>query len=622
MKRFITFLIVAILVTMNSSLVNAIAAESKSVSNDNKMTVSQSVYESVYGASTARKYLIVLKKDSKLDRFIDTNELKQKRPKKLDKANMVSVELEPNEVNKIKKDKDVAFIEENAPVKVASSETSVTSSTQQTIPWGIHSIGADLSLNQQGNTKIKVAELDTGIANHSDLNIAGGISFVDGVSSYSDDNGHGTHVAGTISALNNDNGIVGAAPNADVYAVKVLDQSGTGYYDQLIQGIQWAIDNKMNIISLSLGGTQISQALHQIIQEAVQQGILVIAAVGNQGSGSETELYPALFPEVVSVGAVNKSHQRSAFSSTGSELDLVAPGEGILSTTKDGAYGIMSGTSMAAPHVTGAAAALWSRGSNRTAEEIKQMLLETATPLGDGHDYGHGLVNLAKALGLTDKPIPPEDTSPIPGEVLPPTDFDIKQVDEQLLSYSNKLLDLKSKAQEAGNTTLAKSIEQTYYDLISKNQEIHRVPEDLDRPVKDEVGRLLAEQQKNTYLATNSNEFEKLRSTYESSLADFNSQLPIEDSASLVVQSDSYEPNNDPSFAMNVNLGYPYTSYISYSGDIDYYSFSPDKTGTMTIQPKCLQIKITIFMSPINREQSLPMGTLVVLEQQRVLFSL
>ena len=224
-----------------------------------------------------------------------------------------------------------------------------------------------------------------------------------------DDNSHGTHVSGTVAALNNKYGVVGAASNADIYAVKVLNKYGTGSYDQVIQGIDWAIANKMDIISMSFGGTQFSQALHEVIKEANNQGILIVAAAGNGGAGEETELYPALYPEVISVGAIDKTNARASFSSTGAEIDLVAPGTQILSTTLDGGYGVLSGTSMATPHVTGAVAALWSKNKKWTSSQIKSQLYTTATSLGEPHEYGHGLVNVAKALGLVDEKISSHD---------------------------------------------------------------------------------------------------------------------------------------------------------------------------------------------------------------------
>ncbi|NBI31023.1 S8 family serine peptidase, partial [Chengkuizengella marina] len=213
---------------------------------------------------------------------------------------------------------------------------------------------------------------------------------------------HGTHVAGTIAALNNNEGVVGVAPKGNLYAVKVLNEDGNGSYAQVIEGIQWAMDNKIDIISMSFGAEIYSQALHEIIKEAVDQGILVIAAAGNGGEGEQTIVYPALFPEVISVGSVDETLVRADYSSTGLALDLVAPGTSILSTLEDEEYGEMSGTSMAVPHVTGAAALIWGSDKKLTANEVKNKLYETATSLGEAHEYGFGLTNVAGALELVE----------------------------------------------------------------------------------------------------------------------------------------------------------------------------------------------------------------------------
>lgn len=115
----------------------------------------------------------------------------------------------------------------------------------QITPWGIHAIGADLTNGKKADGGgIKIALLDTGIANHGDLKVKGGVSFVESVDSYSDDNGHGTHVAGTIAAMDNTFGVVGVASKVDLYAVKVLDSAGTGDYAQVIQGIDWAVKRR------------------------------------------------------------------------------------------------------------------------------------------------------------------------------------------------------------------------------------------------------------------------------------------------------------------------------------------------------------------------------------------
>ncbi len=479
-------------------------------------------------------YLIGLKEQTDPDKLLIKKSWQRKNIKKLS-AKLLVLDLTPQELQSAAWDRNIEFIEPNAIVKVASVEStdddgsrfyidediSVLKSNKlkDTIPWGIKAIGADQSLQKSiEGKKIKIAVLDTGIANHSDLQIAGGKSFVSDNLSYTDDHGHGTHVAGTIAALSNKKGVVGVASNANVYALKVLDRQGEGTYSQVIEAIQWSIANKMNIISMSFGGTSASQALQAVIQEATAKGILVIAAAGNQGAGAETELYPALYPEVISVGAVSPNHKRAGFSSTGQQLDLVAPGTNILSTTFDGTYGVMSGTSMAVPHVTGSAAILWSKNKKWTQKDVKNTLYRTATPLGDKSEYGNGIVNVAKALGLTNKPIPPsqevpEDTptpnssstptptptpnsssTPIPTSVPtpPPGEFDIKKLDEKFYGLGNAILNLKQMATEEGNISLAKQLEASYYDLVMWNRELHQLPEEAKQISKEDVSQLNA----------------------------------------------------------------------------------------------------------------------------------
>ena len=252
--------------------------------------------------------------------------------------------------------------------------------------------------------KIKVAVFDTGVSRHEDLKIKNGISFVDYTKKYDDDNGHGTHVAGTIAATDNKVGIVGVAPEVDVYAVKVLDKNGNGNYSDIIAGIEWAIDNNMDIINMSFGGCIYSRALHEAIQQAVNAGIVIVAAAGNKTYGL---MYPAMYPEVVAVGAIDENLQIATFSSRGPELDIVAPGVSILSTMNDGKYSVASGTSMAAPHVSGAFAGLKSKNPSASSDELISTILDTATPMEDKSMYGHGLLDLPRAIGISDTPLVP-----------------------------------------------------------------------------------------------------------------------------------------------------------------------------------------------------------------------
>jgi hypothetical protein len=338
---------------------------------------------------------------------------------------------------------------------------------------------------------INIAILDTGVAAHEDLVIKGGVSFVDGASSFEDDQGHGTHIAGTIGAINNKLGVVGVAPEANIYSVKVLDKNGTGSYSQIIQGIGWAIENRMNIISMSLGGNTDSQALHEIILKAKEQGIILVAAAGNSGQGVETEAYPAKYSEVISVGAIDSLHKRASFSSTGSELDLMAPGLNILSTTFDGKYGVMSGTSMAAPHVAGIAASIWSSNYELTSDEVQNKLLSSAIPCGNSYEYGKGIVSLSNALGIT------QNTN---GNSVNPSQQDYIMYDKEFNENLESLQRLKEIALEKNQIDYEKEIEQVYSQvLIEQNNNFI--------PYQDDISKL-----------------ENIKDLKEDNIADFNKE--------------------------------------------------------------------------------------------------
>ncbi|NGQ97126.1 S8 family serine peptidase, partial [Brevibacillus sp. SYP-B805] len=321
-------------------------------------------------------------------------------------SKMMFAKLTKEELQEILDDPNVAYVEEDADATMVEYDDS------QYMPWGIEDIGANKTLDRNYTGEgIKIAILDTGISEHPDLQIAGGVSFVESEPEINDENGHGTAVAGVIAAQNNNFGVVGVAPGAKIYSVKVLDKEGTGKYSYIIQGIEWAIENNMNIISLSAGGLVDSQALHDEIKRANEQGILIVAAAGNNGEGEETEIFPARYPETISVGAIEKEdHRLASFSSVGSEIDLVAPGVDIISTSLNGGYKKRSGTSIAVPHVTGAAAVIWSQNKDLDNQGVREILESTATPLGDHRHYGNGLVNLEKALHL-DEELPPKISS-------------------------------------------------------------------------------------------------------------------------------------------------------------------------------------------------------------------
>ncbi|TYS08328.1 S8 family peptidase [Bacillus subtilis] len=214
---------------------------------------------------------------------------------------------------------------------------------------------------------VKIAVLDTGCdTSHPDLKdqIIGGKNFTDDddgkEDAISDYNGHGTHVAGTIAANDSNGGIAGVAPEASLLIVKVLGgANGSGQYEWIINGINYAVEQKADIISMSLGGPNDVPELEEAVKNAVKNGVLVVCAAGNEGDGNERteELsYPAAYNEVIAVGSVSVARELSEFSNANKEIDLVAPGENILSTLPNKKYGKLTGTSMAAPHVSGALA--------------------------------------------------------------------------------------------------------------------------------------------------------------------------------------------------------------------------------------------------------------------------
>lgn len=302
---------------------------------------------------------------------------------------IASVTLPAAEVQELKQDKDVARVEPDITVHASAD----------TLDWGIGAANIPVSWNAGFTGKgVKIAVVDTGVAAHSDLAIAGGASFVSYTTSYQDDNGHGTHVAGIIGAENNGFGTKGVAPDADVYAVKSLERSGSGSLSSILAGIDWAITNKMDIINLSLGTQTNSAAFQAMVDKAYAKGILVVAAAGNDGSAAgndDTVDYPARYDSTIAVGAVDSSLKRASFSSTGNAVDIAAPGQSILSTYLNNGYARMSGTSMATPYVSGELALL--KQANPTADHVRlrNALQETSRDLGtEGKDswFGYGFM--------------------------------------------------------------------------------------------------------------------------------------------------------------------------------------------------------------------------------------
>lgn len=285
------------------------------------------------------------------------------------------------------------------------------------IPAGVALIQAPRIWDETKGKGITIAVLDTGCdTNHTDLleQIIGGRNFTDddvyNPDLYLDYNGHGTHVAGTIAARENDDGVIGVAPEANLLIVKVLNRNGSGQYDWIIQGIHYAIEQQVDIISMSLGGPNDMPELRQAIKKAIAHNILVVCAAGNEGDGDDSTdefAYPGCYNEVISVGAINLERRSSPFTNSHNEIDLVAPGEKIISTYLNGKYATLSGTSMAAPHVSGALALIKnlvnnSFGRQLSEPELYAQLIKRTVPLGFSPRLeGNGLIYLTVLEHLT-----------------------------------------------------------------------------------------------------------------------------------------------------------------------------------------------------------------------------
>lgn len=286
------------------------------------------------------------------------------------------------------------------------------------VPPGVELIQAPKIWNKTKGKGVTVAVLDTGCDSiHPDLQeqIIGGRNFTDDDESnpdiFLDYNGHGTHVAGTIAAQQNDNGVVGVAPEASLLIVKVLNKRGSGQYEWIINGINYAIEQKADIISMSLGGPNDMPELHEAIKIAISNNILVVCAAGNEGDGDDLTdefAFPGCYNEVICVGAINLERNSSDFTNSHNEIDLVAPGEKILSTYLKGKYATLSGTSMAAPHASGALALIKSLVNNNFGRELSEpelyaQLIKRTIPLGFSPKLeGNGLVYLTVIEHLSD----------------------------------------------------------------------------------------------------------------------------------------------------------------------------------------------------------------------------
>ncbi len=332
----------------------------------------------------------------------------------------------------------------------------------QSIPTGIRRIGGTSSSTASGDgagsVNADIAILDTGIdAAHPDLNVVGGVNCSSG-SSYADGNGHGTHVAGTAAAKDNSDGVVGVAPGARLWAVRVLDNSGNGSWASVICGIDWVTANAatIEVANMSLGGSGSESHCadgglrEAICRSVVDAGVPYAVAAGNSGVNA-TSYVPATFPEVMTVSALadfngapgggasptcrsDQDDTLADFSNYGADVDLIAPGVCINSTWMGGGYSTISGTSMATPHVAGATALYRADHGRVSPDAVKTALQSVGTDAwtGDRDTTKERLLN----VGSTVTPPPPPPPPPPTGIQLTAQGYKIKGRQQVDLTWS------------------------------------------------------------------------------------------------------------------------------------------------------------------------------------------
>lgn len=359
---------------------------------------------SVFGAGdSAERKIVVFKPgvSSETNQDILVGKHGGTKIKNLKLVNGQAVLLSEKAEKELAKESDILRIEDDFQVFALA----------QVLPWGIDRIDAEPALlGPTAGAGIKVGVIDTGIStSHPDLvaNLKGGVNAINPKKGFNDDNGHGSHVAGIIAAVNNSVGVVGAANQASLYAIKVLNSAGSGYLSDVIEGLDWAIANGMNVVNMSLGCDCDSLTFHDAVKKVDLAGIVQVAAAGNSGAGV---IYPAAYPEAIAVSATDKTNVIASFSSRGPEIDLAAPGVSVYSTYRGNRYATLSGTSMAAPHVAGVAALALTRPVGLydfdadgvwDPNEVRKKIQDTAVDLGVvGFDnlYGWGLVNAFAAI--------------------------------------------------------------------------------------------------------------------------------------------------------------------------------------------------------------------------------
>ena len=371
--------------------------------------------------SQKKKYIVIMEDENNFQELSDEYEEfiadDYFKNNELQEENVLITEMSEEEASQLQSEEGVLLVEEDGIVTASKKENKEKTKANKKEKskndidkeWNIKAVKGDDEEKEaiiSTGDKIKVAIIDSGLDMTENIDVAGRTNLIPGEEEvlplFEDTTGHGTSIASIISA-NSDyefSDVVGINDQVELYSAKVLDYTNSAPISRVIEGIYWAIEQDVDIINISFGTAQNSEALYMAIRDAYDSGILIIASSGNSGGAIE---YPAAYDEVMAVGSVDSMGTISDFCSTGEEMEIVAPGELIKTTGGFGGEIIVSGTSMAVPHVVGIASVLWQKDKTKSADFIRKLINESANYLGDESIYGNGLVDLSYALEIYDE---------------------------------------------------------------------------------------------------------------------------------------------------------------------------------------------------------------------------
>jgi subtilisin family serine protease len=295
--------------------------------------------------------------------------------------------------------------EEDALVRVHATPSG-TNVTDKGIPWGVRHIKAPEAWRRTTGYRVKVGVIDTGVDfEHPDLkhSVERGINLLYRTYPPQDDNGHGTHISGTIAAANRLQGMIGVAPRASIHPVKAFDYNGTAYVSDIILGIDWCVRNHMDVVNMSFGMRNRSRSLLQAVDNAHRAGVMIVASSGNDGLRDDID-YPARYGQTLAVGATDREGRIASFTNRSDHIDIYAPGDQIVSSWLNGRHREMSGTSMATSHVSGAIALLLAHNPGLSPDKIKSILKRAARPLKNSKSpHTAGELDVMRMLKTADK---------------------------------------------------------------------------------------------------------------------------------------------------------------------------------------------------------------------------